>query len=487
MTNKRAHAGVSSSSFLFCWGDVRSRREFLAAPPPSRRPRVSLARIISQEPAPPQKTLGLPQGRAACFVKKAAGGRAEGKCDRVRRNGIAGVAETQLQRPCWCVVCVFCLRAALDRPDRLADLAQPPLPFPFTLIPSTGALLPLAVYRLLQMSSSSSSPSFGGPMAAMPRLLVCPEGLEDPKFLRHFAQMGLTPAQEVRVARCSSFFLCWCGCACPAHESPPAPPPPHGVSTHQCHHPIHHARPKTTKNKAELVAVLKRLTLPMDQIVAHGRASQATQAAAGGAPPRPPPPPPLSFFPPSPEALLLMTGMANCGAAGGGQQPPQPQSRMPPPAPAPAAPPLPAKAKADEKEKEEKGDRVVLVTVAGDRGGGARLFYPSRLAREGTEAAFRKEVSGLVATHLLPLLLVGEEAGSVGDGGEGIVEKAGIEWRPAASYRRTVLRLTAGLPTVVLVRRDGEEEGEEVWRKWEEEGAKDPPPSTCDVMVKGVV
>lgn len=119
---------------------------------------------------------------------------------------------------------------------------------------------------------------------------------------------------------------------------------------------------------------------------------------------------------------------------------------------------------------------MVLVTLSRDRGGGARLFYPSRLAASGMEAAFRQEVARLVGAWLLPLLGGGD--GGQLDAAEAAVGLA-IEWKPALSYRKTVLRLTGGMPSVVLVR--GGDGGDGV----EEEGTD--PPVGFDVLVKGVV
>jgi hypothetical protein len=112
---------------------------------------------------------------------------------------------------------------------------------------------------------------------------------------------------------------------------------------------------------------------------------------------------------------------------------------------------------------------VVLVTLSRDRGGGgrgARLFFESRLAAPDMEEGFRKEVLGLVGARLAPLL--GEVDVSVGE--------LAVEWRPALGYRKAVLRLTGGLPTVVVVGGMGEGKGGEA-----------APPATFDVLVKGVI
>lgn len=135
---------------------------------------------------------------------------------------------------------------------------------------------------------------------------------------------------------------------------------------------------------------------------------------------------------------------------------------------------------------------MVLVTLSRDRGGagsGARLFYPSRLAASGTEeeekGAFRQELSRLVTARLLPLL-------SVEGGAEVDAAEWEIDWKPALSYRKTVLRLTGGMPTVVLVRAGDGAEGEieGLVETGAEEGQQEGgggTPVVFDVLVKGVV
>lgn len=238
--------------------------------------------------------------------------------------------------------------------------------------------------------------------------------------------------------------------------------------------------------QAELVAVLKRLALPMDQVIAQGRAAAAVAASsngAGAAPSSSAPGPPLSFFPPSPEALMMMTGMGPPSGRGAGvitkgegeRKPAATMAPAPPPSiPQQPPPPKPAAATVT-------GDKMVLVTLSRDRGGGgggARLLYPSRLAAAGTEEGFREEVSGLVTARLLPLL--------AGEGGGPTVDAAALEvdWKPALSYRKTVLRLTGGMPTMVLER--VEEDGAEGLVEREETGDEGQPVA-FDVLVKGVV
>lgn len=264
-------------------------------------------------------------------------------------------------------------------------------------------------------------------------------------------------------------------------------------------HPLSPIRPTThTLQKAELVAVLKRLALPMEQVIAQGRASASSgrngnRNSTNGAGPSSPSAlaaPPLSFFPPNPEALMMMTGMgppsrgptagaaaevAAAAAKGDGAL----KSDT-------AAPSIEQQPPSSSSSSAAAGDKMVLVTLSRDRGGaggGARLFYPSRLIGSGTaeEEAFRQELSRLVTARLLPLL-------SVGGGAE--VDAAGweIDWKPALSYRKTVLRLTGGMPTVVLVRAgDGAEcETEGLVETGAQEGGGGTP-VVFDVLVKGVV
>lgn len=248
------------------------------------------------------------------------------------------------------------------------------------------------------------------------------------------------------------------------------------VDVRLCHHSLasNTPSPPLPKSiKAELLIILKRLTVPLDEVIARGRAAPSASSAA--------PLPSLSYFPPTPEALLIMSGMAPGGGGGKSQAaagatappaPPPPSSSQQQPQAAVAEKATATKESQEQEEEKEKG-KWVLVMLSRDRGaggGGARLFFPTRLAVPEMEEAFREEVLGLTRAHLLPLL----------EGGIGEVDAGSlaVEWRPALSYRRAVLRLTGGLPTVVVGVDGGEEEASEIRRD---------PPDAFDVLVKALV
>lgn len=215
--------------------------------------------------------------------------------------------------------------------------------------------------------------------------------------------------------------------------------------------------PTPTRSQVELVAVLKRLAVPLDQVMA-----QTTGRA-----PSIPAHPPVSFFPPSPEALLLMTGMKK-------ESPPLPPP--PPPllqSPAPPAAPAAVESSAGGGRNEPIECKLVLVALSRNRGGegsGARLFYPSKLEKEDQ---LREEASRLIRTHLLPL--VGEEE----EEGELVVE-----CKLAPSYCRTVLRLTKNMRTVVL---ENERGGDGLIEAVVAEGGRETLQERFDVLVKGVM
>lgn len=162
-----------------------------------------------------------------------------------------------------------------------------------------------------------------------------------------------------------------------------------------------------------VLKVLRETSRPLLELVAQGRA-EAKREGRDAPPPPPPPAPQSSSHPPSQEAEVN-GGMESVGPGAGEE---------------PASPPR----------------RVVLVTVADDRGKTVKAFLPTTVPKgsEGEQEAVTAEVRQFLCASC------GMEDGDLEAG------SLALNVKPAKSLRNTMLRLVAGVDLV-----DGSEASDE--------------------------